>query len=361
VPASPSQLVSSICLNPLATRLALAFLLLCGAGLPSARGADPMEDDILWIRDDDSSWFVRAGPRALFNVRADIRQKQAPIQPGRYDNGFVLPDISGPTSAQTWNWGYQDPSQVSGNLLYQSRLRNTAQAGEWDGETDTALGGEFAIGSELFRFDVGERVLRGGLEAGYAFNQFTVQERSQTSGTATQQNDGFNTGGIALPTAPYSGSFDGPGPLIDRTPSVTSSITSPSQATFDGEMESNLHTLKMGFWVDYDLTERLLLSGSLGYASIYADTDLSYTESYSFTDPRIPDTGPEARDIGSRDWRPGIYAEVRMEYPFSERVFSYLGAQYQWNKDQEFSDEGREVTLDFGAQFAVSGGLGFRF
>ena len=345
-----------------ATHLARAVVIaasVLGSGLSTVQAAEP---DDLFLHEPETLWFVRAGGRALFNVRASISQTPTYVTPGVYEDGFVLPDINGSGSPQTWNWGYQNASQVTGNLLWQSRTDGSPMAGQWNNESNPSFGPEIITGAELIQFEVREKVVRVGFEVGYAFNPFSVDESSTATGTATRTFDAFaTTGGIALPTPPYSGTEAGPGPLINLSPSVSSVISSPSQATFDGELESHIHTMKLGFWIAYPLTERLNLSGSLGYSSIFADTELNYTESVAYTDPRIPDVAPHPQSLGSHDWRSGMYMETRLEYSFSDRLAGYMGGEFQFNEDQDFSGHGREVTLDFGAQFSISAGLGFRF
>src|SRR4051794_10423858 len=34
-----------------------------------------------------------------------------------YDDGYVLTDVSGNYGGQTWYWGYDKPSQISGNTI----------------------------------------------------------------------------------------------------------------------------------------------------------------------------------------------------------------------------------------------------
>lgn len=328
------------------------------AGLTAASGQLAEEDFLLF---DQSRWFVRASARALFNVKATVSRPAEVTQSGSYDDGFVLPDISHTGSGKTWNWGYQRNEQVVGDQLRFQRLRGAPMAGLLDDESATSPGGELLGGTEILRFSVGRREAHLGLEAGYGYNRFSVQERSSASSLATLTVAGYNLGGIIPPVAPYAGTFNGPGPLIDLEPAVAGSLESASVATFDGDLNSDLHAFKLGVWLDYPVTHRLTASLSLGYSALYADTQLRYTESTAFASDAIPDVAPTQKTVGGRDWNPGFYTQLRLRYDFSRHVGAFLGGDFQFNDRFRFSGEGREVTLDFQTMLAVSLGLSYRF
>ena len=82
-----------------------------------------------------------------------------------YDDGYVYVDITGDAGGYTWNWGYQSSSQIHANFLV-----------------------------------------------------FT-SETNLDANTIQVITDTYYLGGIIPPPAPYSGSFNGPGPLLPDTPS----------------------------------------------------------------------------------------------------------------------------------------------
>jgi YD repeat-containing protein len=45
-----------------------------------------------------------------------------------YDDGYVLTDISGNAGGQTWNWGYDQSGQISGNTILMHRSTVSAAA-----------------------------------------------------------------------------------------------------------------------------------------------------------------------------------------------------------------------------------------
>jgi hypothetical protein len=311
--------------------------------------------------DEPTRYFVRFGPRVLFNVKAEVEEPVQPAQPwGTFDNGFVRPHIgSAGGSGKTWNWGYDDNSQVQGGQLIMERLRGLPGPGSFS-KDEPALGGEIVVGAEIARIEIGEREARIGVEIGYGYNEFSVDDNVGLSSTATLTAFPFDLDGVVPPRAPYKGTFRGPGPLIDLLPSATNLFTSSSQGDFAREIQSDLHLFKLGVWFEYPLMQRLNAAVSVGYASLYADSQFTFSEQFTFANPAIPDTS-ETHTVGGREWQPGFYAQLRMQYEFHRHLAAYIGADYQYNSDLEFSGEGRKVTLDFGTQLGATAGVIVRF
>lgn len=332
----------------------VGLMLVCGAMAASAQ-----EFDI----EEPPRYFIRTGGRALFNVRAEVKESpMAADRPGFFDNGFVLRDIggAGPTD-KTWNWGYDDNSQVVGGQILMQRLRDLPQPESFSGKDDPALGGEIVAGAELFRFEVGQRELRLGVELGYGYNDFSVSDSASVRGASRLSVFPFDLDGVVPPRAPYSGTFEGPGPLIDLFPAGTNVFTSSSRGDFAREIESHLHLFKLGVWLEYPLTTRFNLAMSVGYASLYADTRYRFSEQFTFDNPAVPDISRTTHTIGGREWLPGMYAQFRAQYQFFRHIGAYIGGDFQYNGKLEFEGEGRTITLDFNSQLAATAGLIFSF
>lgn len=328
--------------------LALACLsVFCPTGLHAA-------DDIdLFRAREDQGYFVRASGKALFNVGVSVETVRPVYGPGEYANGYVLPDIGG--SSLTWNWGYESPAQVVGDQLTFERYDNLPPLGTQD-ERVIAPGGEVMAGVELGTFKLGKQTVRWGVEVGYGFNYLQVDTGSSGSSTVTNAVAVYSLNGITPPAAPYAGTFEGPGPYIGVMPVSTTNFVSASEASSAGELSGGLHNFKLGFWFDYPITDSLFTSLSLGYASVYADVQLKYTEALTYPDVTISNT------IGGRDnWKPGFYAQWRLGYQISKRVDVFLGVDYQWNDKMMFSEADRNITLDFSAMFGASAGVQVNF
>jgi len=62
------------------------FAVVLAFGLTAANAAEVGDD---WFEiDDRTGWFVRAGARALFNVKASVSKTPVTITDGVYDDGF---------------------------------------------------------------------------------------------------------------------------------------------------------------------------------------------------------------------------------------------------------------------------------
>ena len=305
-------------------------------------------------------WFVRAGARLMLNAKASVKLSAPPASATMYDNGYVLPDSSG-NSGLTWNWGYTSASQVSGDSLNFTRLDNTAAGTVKNGESDTSLGGEIMMGAEVGRFDLGEREVRYGVEFGYGYNPFAMSYAGVASGTAAYTEATYPGGGIVFPEAPYSGSPNGPGPLLSTTPTSSTTINSASSSAYTGQLDSSLHNLKLGVWFELPVSKKMQVGLSLGYSSLYADTQLKFSENVTYSNAGIPVAGLVTRTVGGREWNPGAYVQARLSYLITPRISAYVNGDYQYNGRFNFSGAGRDVTLDFSALFSFGAGVCYKF
>ena len=337
-------------LSQLLTLSVAVFAFACA----TARAQDDLESS--WT----DGWFVRGGARLLLNAKASVSMSAPPASATMYDNGHVLPDISG-DSGFTWNWGYTSDSQVSGNQLNFTRLDNTAAGTVKDETGDTEVGGELIMGAEMGRFRIGRREARFGFEIGYGYNPFSLNYSGVATGAATYTQAGYDLGGSTPPEAPYSGTFNGPGMLLNTTPTSSSIINSASQSAYTGELDSSLHNMKLGVWLDVPVGRKLLAGVSFGYSSLFADTELTFTENSTFSDPGIPVSGAVTRTISESDWNPGVYVGARVSYLITRQISAYVSADYQYNGRFEFSEAGRDVTMDFTSLFAFGLGVSYTF
>lgn len=312
---------------------------------------------------DQAGFFVRFGPRIQFNLEASVAMvPQTPQEPGRYDNGFVLPDAGGTASGLTWNWGYTDAAQYSGDAINYERYSNLPHAGVFSSESDDPLlGGEVIFGVEFGRFNLAGKEASWGAEMGYAFTPFKVTQSSLASGTVDYLSASHGLGGVVPPVPPYQGTFDGPGPLIDLNPSSSTTLSSAATSTFDGRLESDLHLVKLGAWVELPLTQKISASLSLGYSAVLADTTFDFRETIAIANAGIPALGTTDVSTGASEWQSGFYGQLRATWQFSDHWGAYVAGDYLYNSQFRYREAGREVTLDFHSNFSASLGLIFKW
>jgi uncharacterized protein involved in copper resistance len=166
--------------------------------------------------------------------------------------------------------------------------------------------------------------------------------------------------GVVPPGAPYKGTPQGPGPLIDFNPSSTSVLTSPSTTVFNGTLEAYFHELRLGPSLNVEINGRWDVGFGVGYSSVFVDPTLRYNETSTFSDPGIP-TRSGSGDINKAKWSPGAYAELRTEYRINRQLSAYLGADIAYHKNVTFGDSTYQAKIDLGSTYGVKIGLGYRF
>src|SRR5688500_3137237 len=87
------------------------FALLLAAAAATIPARAPVLED-----PDRGGWFARLGAVARFNIKATMDARNPVLPAGHFDNGFVLPDVGGSPDL-TWNWGYNNASQVGTDTI----------------------------------------------------------------------------------------------------------------------------------------------------------------------------------------------------------------------------------------------------
>src|SRR5882724_11804183 len=182
-------------------------------------------------RTDVSKDQFRLSYRMGFNISATIKnlgatgaQTYPPPPPppngpfvsatGRtYQDGYVGVDTSGNAGGVTWYWGYARGDQIVGDNL----LLTTSSSGTLFKDIDKAPqhGMEITYARRLGEFNK----YKWGLEAGVNYMDLDFRSRGVADPNLLSV-DAFSLGSppIVPPLAPYAGSFNGPGPLINATP-----------------------------------------------------------------------------------------------------------------------------------------------
>lgn len=279
-----------------------------------------------------------------------------------YDDGYVLPDISGNAGGQTWYWGYDDSSsQISGNTILLSRSTPSATF------TSPALDSTPSPGGELTynRLVVVRRKMRFGLEAALSYANVSLSDHSPYSGSGTRITDAYaftpgTTPPGATPSNPYQGSFGGPGFVIGDAP--VSSTTSPGggglsiagSRRFDG----NLWGSRVGPYVEFPIRENLNVSLWGGFGLGWLDARVSWNETIT-----LPDTSTTA-SVGRRNkdallW--GGYLGANVVWDFDKDWSLVGGVQYQNFGKYERAFAGRAVEVDLSNSLFITLGLAWKF
>jgi len=309
---------------------------------------------------DNANWFS-FGPQFGLNINARFNHvgNVNPSSPGpatgggadrTYDDGFVHVDSSGDAGGQTWNWGYQNAKQVQGSTLT-LHSASSAMDGTLNENDNSAIGFDLAFGRNL------GTVLGGkwGLQAAFDFSTISIRDNNPLAGTGTLTSDSFSLSGVIPPLAPYSGSFNGPGPLLGDTPTRTAAsdtVLITGQRTLDAQV----YALRLGPYYEFLFGQRW--SGRLGGGLALAMTDTRY----SFNETVTFGSGLVVNNTGSSsgaEFRAGGYVEGKLLYAVTPSTSLFAGAQYEnlgtfsrnAGNEQAQLDMGSSVSVLFGFQW----------
>jgi hypothetical protein len=173
-----------------------------------------------------------------------------------YDDGYVYQDAGTPNDGYTWNWGYNQASQIQGDQLVfsatgsqsvYSESRSAPGAGTSGSRDLEGLAPHLQIDAvsphRLGPFRVG---FSAGLdftsvERNLAFSGFSLTQLRQDY--RLDYIDYYDLDGVVPPQAPYQGSFGGPGPSIGNRPSsgtMTPVLLGSESAFFSNGVISSL-------------------------------------------------------------------------------------------------------------------------
>jgi hypothetical protein len=326
---------------------------------------------------------VRGGHHARISDLPSLRSRAHSTggggRGGNYRDGYVLPDSTG--GLQTWNWGYDSAAQVSGNNLsfnsFSSVITHEVsalhQAHGWSDDLEGA-GAFISIQTpDLRKWKNLSLSLSGSYsyvqdESSYEAEVFRAVQRAheQSSGGI----DVYDISAVApLPGAPYSGTFEGPGPVISLSPISSSGGGAGSGAKrlieeepyishVEQSVEVRLHTLSLGPKIAMEQGQLSAIAG-FGIAVNLADWEGQSEETLS--------------QVGSgrviKGWRDrasdtevllGAYAELGAQWQISARWSVNASARYDWSQDLAGSLGPSQFALNL-AGFTATLGIGWTF
>src|SRR6185503_17691479 len=274
-----------------------------------------------------------------------------------YDDGYVRVDSGGGYLGQTWYWGYQNASQISGNnLLFHS---SSAKVGaSQDVTDDPQYGVEMVYNRDIGPLGSGSKC-RWGMEVAFGWNGIGIRDNQTLHADLTRVTDAYAFApGTTPPAAPYNGSFQGPGFTISDTPN-RSIATIPDGATINGvrDLQADLFAGRIGPYFEFPLSSKvqLTLSGGLAVGALYSD--FSFSERISYGPNSITRSG--SRTDG--DILYGGFAGANVTYKFDDRWNASLGAQFESRGSRTHSVGGHKYELDLTKSVYVSFGLGYSF
>lgn len=304
--------------------------------------------------------------RFFFNVSAKVAHPSSPDQTGPatgggvdriYDDGFVKLDVSGNAGGKTWNWGYNDAAQVAGGGINLSRTTRPRDGSSTDFSTDLSYGGEVGWSWEIRRFDIGRREARVGIELFAGWGQISGDGGDTIAGAYTVQTDHFDLNGVTPPLAPYSGTFNGPGPVVSDSP-TRASVTQAATSQFSGDIDATMIGFRLGPWVEIPLTKKLSWTFGLGLSAVHVDGSFSFAEQISVGGvPQPLVTG----NVDRADWKTGFYIDTKLNWNLNPEWSVFAGVQYQYLGTFKIDALGRQGQIGLESAIGITAGVGFSF
>lgn len=269
-----------------------------------------------------------------------------------YDNGFVRPDSAGDADGLTWNWGYTDAAQWDpvDDVLRMKIDNSTPSLGAT--QEDIAPGAEIGYGLVLGNLG-GDRSWHWGVKTHLGYHRLATSGRLRARHDVERTTDAFGLGGVVPPQAPYSGSFSGPGPLLDSQAGRSFSTVS-ELALVDARLETDadLFTLGLGTFVEIPLGR--------WQAEVSAGATVTWIDSRMQVDQTVAIPGIEAQRRRTSDsdsaWLPGVYVGLGLSFALTDALSLSATGRWQTMESFQHGTDGFGADYDFDHLFA--GGLG---
>jgi hypothetical protein len=298
-------------------KLLIALALALAAGLPGTNlHADDAAPD-----NRNPNWFS-FGPQFGLNLNARFKHigNVNPASSGNYDDGFVQTDSSGNAGGQTWNWGYQNASQVQGDTLTMHGSSAAINAAE-NQSGNLGVGFDLAYGRRLGTALGG----KWGLQAAFDFTTISIHDSHPISGTGALISDKYSLGGITAPQAPYAGSFNGPGPLLGDSPTRTMS-SQTVLITGSRTLDAQIYALRLGPYFEFPFGRRW--SGRLdgGLVLAVASTQYSFNETITYGNGQVVNNSGSS---SGAEFNAGGFLEAKLLFALTRKTSLFAGAQYE--------------------------------
>ncbi len=291
---------------------------------------------------------------------------------GYYTDGYVLADSA--NNGQTWNWGYDNASQLNGDQLsfhgQTTRFDETVEVQRFNTDWNDELSGTGLFAEIESPVLFHKRAVSLTAVAGYSFVQDSASHTARAFKTyhainevTERYTDTYDVSNLAVPpSAPYAGTFEGPGPLLNtkfvRTPDGSERYHLEEEyiSTLRQDFDLKLHTFSLGPRVSLALG-RVQAQLGLGFAANVADWELS-TEEVLKLDTRSIRTWKDKSSGTSI--LPGAYGELGLRWEFIRNWSLNAAARYDYG--QSLSEPAGETDIDLDLKgFTGRIGVGWNF
>lgn len=363
-------------INIMKARFPFLTLSLLGTAVCPVQAGEPPEPAAapISIQSAPSRWRFGAGYAPLIGLKTEFSglgsynniytpQPTGGGQDYNYDDGYVNVDSSGNMGDKTWNWGYENASQYNpangGSIDFS--LTNSVANGRAGDNNETASGVELFTYYDMGAVAIGglkERGATWGFRGGLHYARVDVGNSEDTMTDLTKLTDRFTLDGVISPLAPYNGTFNGPGPLINDSPTRT--ITAGGQALVTGSRDLDVHlaTFNFGSYLEIPVTRKIDFMVEAGVSAAIASGSYHYQSETTVTG--LGSQGSAGSD-SETSVLPGVYVGLGGSYQLNESWSVQAAGRYQYMDEFELGDTTSEAVLSFDSAFILSLGAVYSF
>jgi hypothetical protein len=191
-----------------------------------------------------------------------------------------------------------------------------------------------------------------GWRLAFGYMNVGIKSDRSVSATSVTTTDTYALGGVIPPQAPYMGTFNGPGPLIDDTPSRSFS-SATSVVTGRHEVDADVFGFHVGPYFEFPINDRFSFNLSSGLALGMVNSEFRFSESAG--------AGTVSGSKSKMDAVFGGYVAANVVYALNERWNLVVGAEYEGLTDFKQRANGREAKIEFLTGVSAKAGLNFSF
>ena len=350
------------------------FLLILLAATSSTQAGTP--EDAITLPEAASPWRFGTGYAPLIGLKTEFTGlgkfnsnfKPQPTGGGQnynYDDGYVRVDSSGNIGGKTWNWSQSSDTQVNRSNGGSIDFSITHSVSNGRAEEDASAN----AGVELYTYyDMGAVGIPGlkqhgatwGFRGGLHYAHIDVESNNSIRSDLTTLTDSFALEGVTLPTTPNQGSFYGPGPLINDSPSRNITISTGGRALVAGSrhLDVDLTTFNFGTYLEVPVAPKFDLLFEAGVSAAVASGSYDFESSTTATG-----LGTQASSGSDSETSvlTGFYLGVGGTYQLSDKWSIQAAGRYQCMEDFELGANGSNASLSFDSAFVLSLGALYSF
>ena len=297
--------------------------------------------------------------KATFSgIGGHYNASQPGLSGGKYDDGYVGVDSSGNAGNMTWNWGYNNASQVDSvnNTIAMNRATiGTSPSASQDFNT---TGFELQFNRQLDN----KEDWHYGLESAVNYTPMSQTSDTKANGILTHNQDLYGyTAGTTPPDAGYAGSANNAGFLINvpgaaQTP-TTEAVTILSHDNFN----ANLFGIRLGPYISLPFGKKhefnVNASGGLAAGVLALNYDW-HQQVVNSSGNILGSTHGGGNDAALMY---GYYLGLNLDYQIGKHWGVSGGVQYQDLGKYEHNFQGRNLSIDLSQSIYFLLGVTYSF